>query len=286
MDLISMRLTDGFGLVQKAPDLCQEDLNGWTIGDRSTFRVLQASRDFGEAASFLSHLTYPATRHVIFPYGDITVFINNAKQGSEFSDYATHIAKKLRTCTARVVDKPARTWSHGNHTEVLTYEARILEVFADSGERLRSVACANDGGRWVYESSGEPLLIEKQFNGQARKKKDRFTSSNLRTLAMEYGFPCPDFEAIQNAGEYVLLEEQLLNPEWARDVEARACSVEQRNDPAFQYYQRGLTWLDHIDTHAHSLITDFERAVQLNPSYGPTLEKHIQRAMEIIRRRR
>jgi len=41
------------------------------------------------------------------------------------------------------------------------------------------------------------------------------------------------------------------------------------DDRAYGYYQRGLGWLPHIQTHATSVIHDFERAIQINPAYEP-----------------
>lgn len=281
MDPKALRLTDGFGLALAPLDVCRSQLDGWTIGSRSIVSVLSKTRDFNEAATFLSQLTHPATRHVMIPLGEATLFTNNARSGPSFADHTVHVSTRLHTRAARIVDMPARFWSDGTHRERQCYEARILEVY-DDGACIRSIVCVDDGGRWVFESSGDPLPIEEGFDYQARRKKDRLTSGNLRALVAAYGLPYPDLDAFLRAGEYVLLHERLLNAEWERQVESLACTREQRDDPAFGYYQRGLTWVEHIDTHAESVIADFERAVRLNPAYEPLVEKHLKRARRIV----
>jgi hypothetical protein len=247
--------------------------------------ILRVSRDFEEVVAFLSHLTHPATRHVLVPFGNATVFINNQQAGSDFADYTVHVSRKLCARTARAVDSPARSSGVGTNGEVLTYETRILEVYQD-GEFVRSVACMNDSGRWIFESAGEPLPVEQTFNYHARRKRDRFTCANLKALLDAFGFPFPDIEAVANIGFYVLVREQLLNSAFAERVEAQACTPAQRDDPAFGYYRRGLGWVAHMQSHAESVLADLERAAQLNPAYEPLVEKHLERAREVIRGRK
>ena len=279
-----MRLTDGLGLVARPLDECQRGLDGWRLGQRSLWSILRPSHDFQEVISFLSHLTYPATRHVMVPFDNVTVFINNQLAGSDFADHALILCTRLGARTARAVDTPSRSWSAGTEREVLTHEARIVEVYQD-GNLLRSVTCMNDGGRWIFDCAGEPQPVEQSFDYQARRKRDRFTPANLKALLEAFGFPLPDLDALASVGHYVLVREQLLNSAYAERVEAGACTPAQRDDPAFGYYQRGLGWVEHMQTHAESVVADFERAVRLNPDYGPLVEEHLVHARQVIRSR-
>jgi hypothetical protein len=285
MPYSSTRFTDGFGLVAKPLDECQSELEGWRLGLRSSWSILGAACDFQEAITFLSHLTSPATRHVMVPFGNVTVFMNNETGGSDYADHAIHLCQRLSVRTARVVDVPSRIVSTRTGREALSYEARILEMY-QNGNLLRSVACANDGGRWTFQCAGEPHPLEQTFEYQARRKRDRFTPANLKALLEAFGFPFPDLNAIASVGHYVLVREQLLDSAYREKVEAGACTPAQRDDPGFGYYRRGLIWVPHMQTHAESVIIDFERAVRLNPAYEPLVQKHLQRAREVIRGRK
>ena len=264
---------------------CRKELYGWQIGQRSRFYVVEEIGEFAQAIEFLSHLTHPATRHVLVPFGENTVALTNLQAGSDYHDYASQISAKLSRRVARVVDRPARTWGDSNSPEVQTYEARILEVY-ENGALVRGVTCMNDGGRWTFHCAGAQHPVEESFDYQARKKSSRFTSANLRELVKAFGFPLPDIEALSNAGRYLLMHEQLLNPEYRARVEANACTPAERDDPAFGFYRRGMGWIPQMQTHAESIVADFGRAVRLNPSYEPLVREHLERAREIIRGRK
>jgi len=315
MDSTVLRLTDGFGIALASLDVCRRELDGWAIGaasrsavspvgetndfaemvdslfdgwgvrtgPRSIVSLVGETNDFAEVAEFLSHLTHPATRHVLIPLGEATLFTNNRRDGPDFADYVYHVSLRLHTRAARVVNHPARVRTIGGERERLSYEARMLVVY-DDGEHVRSMACADDSGRWTSESHGDPLPVEEAFDPAARRKKDRFTSANLRALVAAYGLPYPELESFVNADQYLLMYERHLPEAWERRIEEHACTPEQRDDPAWGYYQRGLGWLPFMDTHAASVVADFERAVRLNPAFEPLVRKHLKRARRIVRR--
>lgn len=146
----------------------------------------------------------------------------------------------------------------------------------------RSVACSDDGGRWSFHTAGDAHPVETSFNYSARRKKDRFTSKALHALLGAFGLPRLDTESFLNAGHYILIREDPTNAEWTRKIQERACTFEQRDDPAHGYYERGLGWVEHMDTHAKSVVADFERAVRLNPSYEPLVRPHLEVARRTI----
>jgi hypothetical protein len=71
------------------------------------------------------------------------------------------------------------------------YGAVILSVYnpnQTSGPRcLRSLGAVNDGGRWVFEASGEPFPFEKPERYQARRVRDRFTFDMLKEYLHHLG---------------------------------------------------------------------------------------------------
>jgi hypothetical protein len=65
------------------------------------------------------------------------------------------------------------------------YPATIWEVYAPPllgggalGHR-RCVSAMNDGGRWIFEASGEPYPFEDLAKYELRRKQDRFTREML-----------------------------------------------------------------------------------------------------------
>lgn len=73
------------------------------------------------------------------------------------------------------------------------YPGRILVVHGPDGEPPlnveRSIAAANDGGRWVFETSGTPYDFENLAAYQERLKKRRFTSEMLHDYLRHLDVP-------------------------------------------------------------------------------------------------
>jgi hypothetical protein len=63
------------------------------------------------------------------------------------------------------------------------FPARIMEVFGPDGTgpllARRSIAAANDGGEWVFETTGTPLPFERADQYTRRRKSERFTPELL-----------------------------------------------------------------------------------------------------------
>ena len=75
------------------------------------------------------------------------------------------------------------------------YPGVILEVFdtpqagGDRNGYRRSIAATNDGGRWVFEQSGETYDFEDTVPYSARLKRDRFTPDMLYRYLECLGIP-------------------------------------------------------------------------------------------------
>lgn len=65
-----------------------------------------------------------------------------------------------------------------------SYGATIFESF-NSGDPIRSVFCANDGGRWKFGQSGVPYSCEDLLAYSNRSVKTRFDMAALTTLLAE-----------------------------------------------------------------------------------------------------
>lgn len=274
----------GYGLIDAPFDRVVETFASDRRGDQTETRVVEVTPDVTRALAHLDRRTVPATRLVVVRHGPWTAVLTNARNGSDFNDHQHWAANALGVRTIRVVDSEARWWRRGQRRERLGYEARIFELRAPDGSLVRSITCADDGGRWVFETNGEPLPAEAAFEYNAPRTKDRLTRANLHDLLRSLGTEPLVAETFVTAPQLALLEERITNPAWRRQVESAACSLEEADDPAFGYFQRGMTWVPHMRTHASSVIADFERAVEINPAYEPRVRSYLLEARRIAGR--
>jgi len=279
------RLLEGYGLIEARYDHCVQALGGDEI-TRGTSILEEKDRvaDASQALAFFSTYTFPATRQILFPAGEgWTCVVNNSKNGSDFNDYSWGWCRAVRSRVLRVVDNLPIVWKKGSLREVMQYEARIVELLDERAQVVRAITCANDGGRWSWRLSGEPLPVESAFPYDAKKVKDRFTREHLRAFLSGLSAPVVDEEAFLRCRSFSLVEETYKDGDWMTRIRAAACTESELENPAHGYYQRGLGWVDHLETHFSSAIADFEKALKIDPSYEEKIRRHLERAYRLSR---
>lgn len=285
-DQLARRLT-GYGLVEAPLDRCVErlltpDADGRPIAapaaDAPVTDPLHATRD--EAVAFLSVLTHPATRRVLLAVNDRwTAVVTNLRDGSDVADDQPRLGAACRARTCRVVDTPDLTRTvHGRFAARVSSPARIFDLRDEHGRTIRSVACALDGSRWTFETSGTPLAAEADLPYDARRKRDRFTSAHLHRLVASLGAGPPIADAFAVATRFVLTT-------IPGAVASDTCTPADADDPAYGYLRRGLGWVPHLETHAESVVWDLTRAVLLNPAREPEARPHLRAARRRLGRR-
>jgi len=262
------RYLRGYGLVEAPLSTCAARLDRASLGQRSVLRrrTGDGSGFFSQDATvgYLNHLTFPSTRWALFAVNDRwTAVLNNSRDGSEFADDASLVARVCATRTCRVVDHEP---------------ACILELHDEDGATVRSIHAALDGNRWDFGTHGDELPAEAAFDYTARRKRDRFTSDNLRTLLASLGVDPPVPAAFAATDQFVLLDEVLNSTRRAKEVAARACTAEQADAPGYGYLQRGLGYAKHMRTHAASVAFDLTRAVLLSPELEAQAKPHLAAA--------
>ena len=107
---------------------------------------------------------------------DWTMCFQNGISGSDPFPAMSMLAQRLKVLAMRVCS----TWPN------MLHPANIWEVYAPpelGGDQplgyRRSIACANDGGHWIFETNGEPFPFEKLEVYNARLKRDRFSRELL-----------------------------------------------------------------------------------------------------------
>jgi hypothetical protein len=113
-----------------------------------------------------------------------TAYFASGIQGSDPFSVVSHLARELRVFAMRICSTPS----------LVPYPANIWEVYAPEelggsqplGYR-RSIAAANDGGRWTFQQSGEPFEFEEPSAYGAARKRDRFTRERFKTYLASFG---------------------------------------------------------------------------------------------------
>jgi hypothetical protein len=141
----------------------------------------------------------PLTRHALIPWGGWTALLTDGPLGTDVGMLPSLAARELGCVAMRATSVDSESGRFG---------AVVLEVFdpAASGDVLRcrrSIAAADDGGRWVLNQAGEPFEFE-QLDAYSRGRiRDRFTAAMLddylRALGVTTG-------AELELGETVLVE--------------------------------------------------------------------------------
>lgn len=126
----------------------------------------------------------PVTRRACIKVESWTLILTDGPQGTDLGGIPIHVPTVFSCRAVRAVcaddDAPG-------------YPARVLTVFGPDGAPPlnieRSITAANDGGRWVFETSGTPYDFEDQAAYRHRLKKRRFTSQMLYDYLGHLGVP-------------------------------------------------------------------------------------------------
>ena len=115
---------------------------------------------------------------------DWVACFQNGIQGSDPFPAMSYLAEQMGVLAMRVCCTPERA----------KYPATVWEVYAPEdhgglspiGYR-RAIAALNDGGRWVFEESGERFPFEEVDRYTLPRKRDRFTPDMLRGYINHFG---------------------------------------------------------------------------------------------------
>jgi len=193
--------TRDFGLVRKRIGDVVEEYVRWHAEEGIDYSRREITSSVAEAFDSLHPLASNLTKRLFVSASDEwTCFSQNGKRGSDPFITMSRIARRLEVETMRVCvadqsdDWPAVMWE--------LYDSRF-----ESGRR-RTVAVANDGGRWTYHESGSPFEFEDRGANSRSLVRDRFTSDMLVRYLKEFGvfLDHDPFCEVSSAQPAVLLE--------------------------------------------------------------------------------
>jgi len=146
-------------------------------------------------------------RRVLFlaTNSDWTAFVQSGIDGSDPFPVMSQLSGQMGVLAMRVCATPKQA----------KWPAVMWEVYAPPSlggqppnNYRRSVAAANDGGRWVFSQSGTPYPFENLTAYSRPKKRDRFTREMLEGYLREFQLsPLADhFYAVSSSQPAVILE--------------------------------------------------------------------------------
>ncbi len=208
-------VTTDFLIVNAPIDLAVAAYGNWMkrLGFAFTKTIVDDGLD--RAFASMAPLSNSKQRKLFVHAGrDWTAFFQNGVQGSDPAAHGHQLAKELDAIGMRVcITPPAYQW-----------QAVIWEVYApqrlggDEFGYRRSLAVANDGGKWTFINEGVPFPFERQDRYIASRKRDRLDRQLLEAYLREYAIN--PFEP----GNLIASSEA---PAVRLDVEARGCPMKE-----------------------------------------------------------
>ena len=154
-----------------------------------TVEVLPVTGTLEQVLSRLLPLTRgERRRHLFIPTRSAwTAYVSDQWTGTDAASPMSVMARRLGIRCLRVVAVP-----HTLRGDRGRYGAVMLEVYGPEqpgkiSNTVRALAAANDGGRWVFDQSGEPFPFEQVERYQARRVRDRFTFEMLKDYLRHLG---------------------------------------------------------------------------------------------------
>jgi hypothetical protein len=155
-----------------------------------TIEVLPVSGPLEQVLSSLLPLSGGETQRRLFipTRSAWTGYVENGWTGTDAASAMSVMAWRLSTRCLRVVAVPHTLRKDGSGR----YGAVMLDVYGPDqpGKILnyvRALGASNDGGRWVFDESGEPFPFEQVEKYQERRVRDRFTFEMLKDYLRHLG---------------------------------------------------------------------------------------------------
>ena len=185
-------ITSEMGFLETNAEHAARALTAWRAGLQAPRGIAVEARPVSgpleQALSSLLPMTSPETRRELFipTRSPWTAYVENGWGGTDASSVMRYMARTLGCRSLCVVAVP-----HTLQKDKGRYGAVMLEVYGPHQTAwlnlVRALGASNDGGRWVFDQSGEPFPFEKVEQYQARRVRDRFTFDMLKEYLHHLG---------------------------------------------------------------------------------------------------
>jgi hypothetical protein len=161
-------ITSTIGFLRTRPSDAVAELGRWHGEGGDTVDPPREVGDFPDALLSLQPLVLPYLRRELFvpTAGPWTAYFNCAANGTDAGPAIAVLAQRLE-CEGLVVT-----------CQLGAVMFTVADPKAVHPPR-RAVVAMDDGGRWIFETSGEPLPFEELDRYRTRRVRDRFTSDML-----------------------------------------------------------------------------------------------------------
>jgi hypothetical protein len=185
-------ITSEMGFLETNAEHAARAFTAWQAGLETSRGIAVEARpvsgSLDQVLSALLPMTSPETRRELFipTRSPWTAYVENGWGGTDASSVMRYMARTLGCRSMRVVAVP-----HTLQKDKGRYGAVMLEVYGPHQTAwlnlVRALGASNDGGRWVFDQSGEPFPFEKLEQYQARRVRDRFTFDMLKDYLRHLG---------------------------------------------------------------------------------------------------
>jgi hypothetical protein len=204
-------VTSDMGLINAPVEQVVSGLVDWHASIGTIYRRRQVTASLADAFEALPPLSMEKRRRLfVATTAGWTACFQSGSAGSDPFPAMSFLAKRMGVLGMRVCSTAPGAMFRANVWEV--YAA--VEFGGTSLGYRRSIAAANDGGRWVFEESGERYPFEKPGFYTLTRKRDRFTRELLAEYLAHFGLePFSDsFYHVSPEHPAVLLEDEARWP--------------------------------------------------------------------------
>jgi len=177
-------VTSDFGLIRADLERVLAELQRWHNAIGIEYARKDITSSLANAFESLVPLSNSMMRRLFLATrSDWVACFQNGIQGSDPFPAMSYLARQMGVlamrvcCTLENERFPATAWE--------VYAPESLGGQTPLGYR-RAIAALNDGGRWVFEESGERFPFERIDRYTERRKRDRFTREMLRDYLREF----------------------------------------------------------------------------------------------------
>jgi hypothetical protein len=182
-------ITSSIGLLRAPLDESVKAFTEWMGGVLTRYgqylRTSSFECGFDQAMERLLPLaTVVPTRYILIKLGDEwTAFFDNGHRGTDPDGILAVLSGTLLTTGLRLTLVPNTMTSDPSKPGM--YGGTIFFAFEGRTASQRSIAWLNDGGRWVFEQSGEPYAFEDLAAYENKRISQRFSPELLKRYARE-----------------------------------------------------------------------------------------------------
>jgi hypothetical protein len=200
-------VTRDMGLIQLPVATVVSALTAWHEAIGIHYRHEEITTSLGDSLARLAPLSAEKRRRLfVSTASGWTACFQSGIDGSDPFPAMSYLAQQRGVVAMRVCCAPPGA----------RWPAVIWETYAPQalgGDPLsirRSIAAANDGGRWVFSESGAPFPFEDVSRYRLPKKRDRFSRDQLGVYLREFGLEpwSDDFYQVRTSDPAILLERQ------------------------------------------------------------------------------